>query len=297
MAALDAKIREAASLGVPEAAAAGDAVKLAVAAADYLDRKGATSGDKPVGVPALATADNSDFADALEVEIAEGGQEVEAFGVGDRIRGAIGYLGRLIGNGASDLALRAARRDLSRGVSLFLGDVFVYLRGRDVAGAQGTRDRIFKPITAALIVGAKAPRAAGEQLVVVGHSLGGVILYDILTDQKSLAEIEAAVGAPLAIDALFTVGSQPGFFADLGLYPNGRPAEGSKLKKPDCVASWMNVFDFTDVFSFRCAHIFEDVTDFGYDTVTDLLHAHGSYFLRPSFFKRMRARLKETGHA
>ena len=138
---------------------------------------------------------------------------------------------------------------------------------------------------------------ASEPLVVVGHSLGGVILYDILTDQKSLGEIEAAVGAPLAIHALFTVGSQPGFFADLGLYPGGRPAAGNKLKKPDCVSSWMNVFDFTDVFSFRCAHIFEDVRDFGYDTVTDLLHAHGAYFLRPSFFKRMRARLRETGLA
>ncbi|NMN06798.1 MULTISPECIES: hypothetical protein [unclassified Novosphingobium] len=297
MAALDAAIVEAAMLGVPEAAATGEAMAFAEASAAYLEAKGLVATDKPAGVGVLATAGNSDFAEALEAEIDAAPAGVEAFGLGDRIRDAFDHLARMVGNGASDAVLKAKRRDLSRGVSLFLGDIFVYLRGRDDASAQGTRARIFKPILTALAEAAKAPRVAGEPLVVVGHSLGGVILYDMLTDPATRTELETAIGGPIKIDALFTVGSQPGFFADLGMYPGGRPAPGTKLPMPVGVDSWMNVFDFTDVFSFKCDHIFEGVRDFGYDTVTDLLHAHSAYFLRPSFYKRMRVRLSELGLA
>lgn len=297
MASLDEAIREAARLGTPQAAASPQAIELAEVVGDYLQTKDRTrdtaATGQPDGIAALATADNSAFADALAAELKFPDTGPEAYGTGDRIRGAMGYLTRLIGNGASDLVLKAVRRDLSRSVSLFLGDIFVYLRGRDLDGAKGTRERIFKPVISALAEGAKAPRSPGEPFIVVGHSLGGVILYDILTDASARTDLEAAIGGAIEIDALFTVGSQPGFFADLGLYPGGRPAGGTKLPMPVGVESWMNVFDFTDVFSFRCAHIFEEVQDFGYDTITDLLQAHGAYFLRPSFYKRIRARLKE----
>jgi hypothetical protein len=294
MAALDAAIREATRLEIPGSAAKGDAIRLAKASAEYLGRKGISDRDAPAAVPALTVGSNAAFGDALEVELDEADANLEGFGVGDTIRGAISHLTRLIGNSASDAVLKVSRRSLSRGVSLFMGDIFVYLRGRDLMGADGTRDRIFKPIIEALIAGAKAPRSSNEPFLVVGHSLGGVILYDILTDADSVAQIQEAVGGEISIDALFTVGSQPGFFADLGLYPGGRPAAGKKLPMPNGVERWMNIFDFTDIFSFRCEHIFEGVKDFGYDTVTDLIHAHGSYFLRPSFYKRMRARLKEA---
>ena len=297
MATLDAAIRSATEIGLPDEAASDEAIEIALAIGAYLEAKGTIDRDRPVAVPALVSNDNSEFADALESEIEQAKGDIQAFGIGDQIRNAIGYLTRLVSNGASDAVLKLTRRDLSRGVSFFLGDVFVYLRGRDDPGVQGTRARIFKPIFDALVEGVKAPRPGSEPFVVVCHSLGGVILYDMLTDPTICADLEAAIGSPIRIDALFTVGSQPGFFADLGLYPGGRPTAGTKLKMPDGVAAWMNVFDFTDVFSFRCEHIFEGVRDFGYDTVTDLLHAHGSYFLRPSYYKRMRARLAELGHA
>ncbi|CAN7686651.1 hypothetical protein LJR234_005733 [Mesorhizobium amorphae] len=293
MAALDGAIRDAAEQQMPDAAAVGSAMALAQSVGAYLKQKGLIANETPLPVDALMTSDNLEFADALEHELAEPVDGKQAFGIGNAIRDALGHLGGLIGNSASDLALKAKRRDLSRGVALFLGDVFVYLRGRDDRGPDGTRRRIFKPIIDALIAGAKARSGSSEPLVVVGHSLGGVLLYDILTDEKTRATIEAETGS-ISIDALFTVGSQAGFFADLGLYPH-RPQGGAKLPLPDGVRDWMNVYDFTDVFSFRCAPMFEGVRDFGYDTVTDLMHAHSAYFLRPSFYKRMRARLKETG--
>lgn len=139
MATLDAAIRNAAELGLPEEAAGDDAIEIALASGAYLEAKGTVDQDKPVAVPALVTNNNSEFADALESEIEQVKGDIQAFGIGDRIRNAIGYLTRLVSNGASDAVLKLTRRDLSRGVSFFLGDVFVYLRGRDDPGAQGTR--------------------------------------------------------------------------------------------------------------------------------------------------------------
>lgn len=294
MAALDGAIRRAGQQNMPDAAATGDAMALARSAGTYLEQKDLIASEKPVPSDALVTSTNLEFADALGLELGAGTSDRQAFGFGDAIRDALGHLGGLIGNSASDAILKAQRRELSKTASLFLGDVFVYLRERENASGTGVRQRIFKPIIEAIIAAHKTHRGSGEPLVVVGHSLGGVLLYDILTDAGARDAIIAEAG-PIAIDALFTVGSQPGFFAGLGLYPH-RPQEGAKLPHPEGVAAWMNVFDFTDVFSFRCSPNIEGVEDFGYDTVTHLFQAHSAYFLRPSFYKRMRARLKKAGH-
>jgi len=53
----------------------------------------------------------------------------------------------------------------------------------------------------------------------------------------------------------------------------------------------MNVFDYTDVLSFRCEPFFSDVKDYGFDNVSGALQAHSAYFQRPSFYTRLRARL------
>jgi hypothetical protein len=43
--------------------------------------------------------------------------DVQAFGIGAKIRDAVNALGGWIGNGVSDAALRAKRRSLSQGVA------------------------------------------------------------------------------------------------------------------------------------------------------------------------------------
>lgn len=290
MAALDQAIVQGTRDGTPAYAAKADAVTFTKAAGAYLEAKQVFDDEDRHGSADLASCSNLDFAAALEAEVRS--DEAERYGVGNTIRNALDHLAGLVGGGLSDLALRAKRQEASRSVSLFLGDIFVYLRGRDDPGHNGTRARIFKPVIDALISGAKAPRADGEMLVVVGHSLGGVILYDILTDPTTRKAVEDGIGGPIKIDALFTVGSQPGFFADLGLYAAGRPAAGSKLPRPTGVARWMNVFDFTDIFSFLCAPMFDGVSDYGYDTVTDVRYAHSAYSRRPSFYKRMAKHLQ-----
>jgi hypothetical protein len=118
----------------------------------------------------------------------------------------------------------------------------------------------------------------------------------MLTDPVCLERLnDEAPG--FKMDAWLTVGSQPGFFADLGLYPVRTKNAAGRYDKPTCVANWLNVYDYTDVFSFLCQPFFEGVDDFGYDTAVDLIHAHSAYFKRPSFFyKRLELRLVSTVH-
>ena len=192
-----------------------------------------------------------------------------------------------IRNVSSDAVLRFIREPLSDQVALFLGDIFVYLRFRETDGANGTYNRIFEPIIADL-ASAVAAQRDGQRLIVVGHSLGGVILYDLLTNERALQAIKNTAGKDLLIEAFVTVGAQPGLFADMGLYGNTDPV---KLTRPSCVGVWMNVFDYTDVLSFQCEPFFSGVEDFAFDNVSGALQAHSAYFQRPSFYKRLQARI------
>jgi hypothetical protein len=186
-----------------------EVIRLAKAAAQYLAPN--LVDDNKKAIVALASANDAAFGTALGEELAlvgQGGQQ--AFGLVDSIKDGISALGGWIGNSTSDALLRLKRQTLSHGAALFLGDIFVYLRQRKVEGADGTRQRLFAPIIADLIKAGNAPPQPKEPLVVVGHSLGGVLLYDILTDDVSLKQITDAV-PNLRIDLLLTVGSQPGF--------------------------------------------------------------------------------------
>lgn len=278
---------EAASQNHVERAADTKLIALAKAAADYLDQK--QPDEIPKGVAALDAPNNDGFAVALESQLRVNGG-LQAYGAaGDAIKKGFSTLGGWIGTSASDALLKKHRKALSTFVGYFLGDAFVYLRQREVEGAQGAQARIFKPILDSLIKAHAAERAEGEPFVVVGHSLGGVILFDILSDPASLARLDAEAPG-LKIDLLATVGSQPGFFADLKLYAD-KPATAGKLDKPQKVTVWHNVFDYTDVFSFLAAPMFSAVEDFSYDSAVDLLAAHTAYFKKPSFYQRLRSRL------
>ena len=296
LSALEQAVRDAAASDRPRDAADPQLLELARLAADYVGPHLTDETDAPRGLAELAAGSDEGFADALDAEFeALAPADVEAYGLFGRLRDAVSGLPGLVGNGLSDMVLKRKRRSLSHAVALFLGDIFVYLRERDTAGPGGTATRLFAPILDDLIAAAAAARATREPFVVIGHSLGGVLLYDLLTDRACLARIEAEAPG-FAIDLWLTVGSQPGFFADLGLYA-GKPRTASGLlARPSPVRAWHNVYDFTDVFSFLCAPFFEDVADFGYDTRVDLIHAHSGYFKRPSFYKRLQLRLRDLGH-
>jgi pimeloyl-ACP methyl ester carboxylesterase len=91
--------------------------------------------------------------------------------------------------------------DLFRpGVALFLGDALAYVGGGE------TRRKIRTRVAASLSKALEAKRRNGDKVVLIGHSMGGVILTDLLYDPAT------AIANDIPIDALVTVGSQPSLF-------------------------------------------------------------------------------------
>ncbi|KVN78975.1 hypothetical protein [Burkholderia ubonensis] len=206
-----------------------------------------------------------------------------AFTVVSRISEAVSAVTDRVRNVASTLGFGAIRGSLSPAVGLFIGDVFVYLK-------DGEHRRSIRSEVGRSLAGAhEAARAGKGPLVVVGHSMGGVILVDMLTNPDS-----AGLPDGFKVDALLTVGSQPGLFAALDLLAPSLPP-GSARRKPDCVAHWLNVFDPIDPLAFRADMIFEGAVDLAFDSVTGIAGAHSKYFQRPQFYARSRSRLQGFG--
>ncbi len=247
-------------------------VKAFVAAVDMLD-PGAP------GDPASLAAAKDDDAFVRQLRRLSGGGAAElgimdtlvdaATSVADRVR-------NIVSKGAYDVIVEP----LNPLVAVFLGDVFRYLKDGGLRTAIRTKVRDG-------LAGAWAARKDGEKLLLVGHSLGGVILYDILSEPK-------AAGLPdgFKADALITVGSQPGFFQELGLFDHTPlPQPGAGVAGPATVNMWINTFDPIDPFGFRATPMFKNPEDFSFDSVTGLASAHTTYFVRPQFYARLRRRL------
>jgi hypothetical protein len=216
------------------------------------------------------------------------------------VRGAVGAVvggvGGVIGGAAiaaaPDAIVGAVRPVATRRAGLFFGDVFAYL---------ADREPIQEIVTGALRAADAQRTEADPRLIVVAHSMGGNIVYDLLTSVLA-GEVQAG---KFRIDAFVTVGSQVGLFKELALYTEDgtgatirRPpgdARPPKVPKPAGVGTWVNVFDPVDVLGFAAAGVFTDVSDFAFSNEASPLHAHSLYFFRPRFHQRLRVRLAEAG--
>ena len=229
------------------------------------------------------TTSDQEFVAELSKRVAPAGPAT--FGLGDDIAAAAKVVADRARNLVSSGVAPLIRDGASPLVARFLGDIFVYLYGN---GSSSSRTRIRRTISADINAASAEAKNQGGKLVVIGHSLGGVILCDILRDPRS------AMDPNIEIDLLVTVGSQPGLFQEMGLL--GTQVE-APLKAPPAgrVKSWWNVYDPVDLLSFRCAPMFENVTDFEFSSATGLIDAHTSYFKRPRFFARLRERLNQIG--
>lgn len=202
------------------------------------------------------------------------------FGIGSVVGAALASVSDRIWNAASTLGFDALRDSLSPAVARFMGDVFVYLK-------EGPERAAIRAVVREALVAAQHAKAAGDgPLILVGHSLGGVILVDMLSDP-------AAAGLDgIEVDALLTVGSQPGLFASLGVLT---AAAGAPQHKPDCIKLWMNVFDAIDPLAFRAQPLYSGVEDFVFNSVAGIMETHSKYFQRPQFYARARVRLAQAG--
>lgn len=234
----------------------------------------------------VGTASESNFVDQLEY--ATQNSEQETFGRGgivDLLKEGLSRLANAGPDALAESAGRLMRKKLNATVTRFAGDAFTYLAHRGSTQVPG-------PIVASVLEDlrkADAARSAQDnKLIVIAHSFGGEIIYDILTHFDPSIEV----------DCLITVGSQVGLFEEMKLYmasaenippdpPNGRLARPANIKR------WLNVFDTNDVLSYQLEPVMTGVADFHYDTGYSSFGAHGGYFLRPSFYKRLAKRLAQ----
>ena len=154
----------------------------------------------------LANALETNFVDQLDF-YADASKD-ESFGKGgilDSLNEGLSRLVNALPDAATSVASRLVRRQLNMTVTRFAGDAFSYLTHRGTKDAPGD---IVKIVLDALQDADRKKNPKDHKLIVIGHSFGGEIVYDILTHfDKSLE-----------VDCLVTVGSQVGLFEEMKLY-------------------------------------------------------------------------------
>lgn len=176
-------------------------------------------------------------------------------------------------------AARAVRPYLHHGVSVFIGDVFVYLSSRE----QPNNGPIVAEVKNHFERAAATKTAKDNLLIVVAHSMGGNISYDVLT----------SFAPDVDVDLLVTVGSQVGLFEELKLFKLRDAAikAPKKMRRPPNVKRWINVIDPSDPLAYALSGIFDDTIDASFESGAPVWSAHTSYFVRPLFHERLRARI------
>lgn len=190
-------------------------------------------------------------------------------------------------------ATTALRRPIDDFVPTFLGDVLTYLATRGTPERPGP---IPLRIMQELDVASEAARARSEPLVVVTHSMGGQILYDVLTAFLPARGPSRAV----RVDYWCAIASQVGLFEELKLFLASDPAysaaSGNVVPHPPAehLGGWWNVWDHADLLSFRAGGIFEGVDDGPFFAAGTLASDHNRYLANPDFYRALAARVQAS---
>jgi len=201
----------------------------------------------------------------------------------DRLREGVGELFTRARNAPQRAAtlglLGAYRRPIHENLTRFVGDVCVYLiqRERQQPGLIG--QSVVDAIRSA------ARRHPDEPLIVLTHSMGGNIVYDVLT----------TFAKEVKVDAWVSVGGQVGMFEEMKIFAasNGLLVAPQQVRglKPR-VRYWLNVYDPADILSFLVKPVFAEADeDLLFRTGESAIKAHGEYFNRPAFYEALRDRL------
>ncbi|MET9679214.1 alpha/beta fold hydrolase [Streptomyces coeruleorubidus] len=175
-------------------------------------------------------------------------------------RGVRSLVLRVAGSAASRAAVRR-RRALTEAAHPAAGDILRYL-SRGEAVRTDLRD---------LVAGLEPP------VVLVGHSLGGIIALDTL------------ISAPLPqVRLLVTAGSQGPF-----LYESGSlPCLEHPAPLPPHVPGWLNLYDPRDLLSYLGAGLFPGrVTDVRVDSRQPFPASHSAYWTNPEVYRHIVDRL------
>jgi hypothetical protein len=178
--------------------------------------------------------------------------------------------------------LKQFRDGVSRKGLRFLGDVFVYLHhGRTAAS------NIYQRVQKGLLSLNTTPGKEGkrEPFVLVTHSFGSEIVYDLLTS----GDLD-----DLTIDLWVTAGAQTSLFAEMQLFsgmelPLPADTRNYVLGRPANVRKWINFYDAADVLSYLHEPVFgkDAVKDIQVRAQANLSNAHGHYFADPEFYRQI----------
>lgn len=177
-------------------------------------------------------------------------------------RGIGSWLGKKVANFAARRATSAfaARRNrLTVGSLPFIGDVLYYQK----------RGGPIRKVVAEAISRAPAP------VVALGHSLGGIVLVDLLSGPD-----------PPKVERLVTVGSQsPLLYAIDSLDRMRRLAAGPE---PLPFTPWLNIYDRSDFLSFVAREVFagvRDISDREISSGVPFPASHSAYFHQRETFE------------
>lgn len=183
------------------------------------------------------------------------------------------------------------RNPLNRFVSRFLGDVFTYLHRRGNSAKPGPIPKTVMEQLAACRENQKERN--GEALVVLSHSMGGQLVYDMVTHfLPNTPEMEN-----VRIDFWCASASQVGFFEELKLFLESSPEYGADtgalVPYPDKkhLGYWWNVWDHNDFVSYSVKGVVDGVDDQFYNTGMDIVQAHVGYLVLPSFYRLFAAKI------
>lgn len=198
-----------------------------------------------------------------------------------------GWKGLIPSFDGNAFAAERAREMMAGYLAQFVGDALMFFSRRDKSHA------VRRAIGSEIIAAAHAAKEKAEPLVLIGYSMGGGILHELLTDPTEVAQIEKELGSPLSVDLFLSVGTQIGLFAELNQF--AKPSGGNLLSVP--VTHYWNVFDYNDTLAFLCEPLLPGVVDFEVNTAAGVINAHGAYFDSALFFRRLRRRLIDAGLA
>jgi hypothetical protein len=160
---------------------------------------------------------------------------------------------------------KGRRQGLMGDISPGVGDILLYQR-RGTAILDAIESKI-------------AQLAQRGPVAVLGHSLGGVMLVDLLSRPRQ---------NPLPVSLLITVGSQAPMFLKCDALDTMRLNQPLPAGAP--YTPWLNVFDRNDFLSFCAGRTFGAVTgieDFEISSGVPFPDSHGAYFRDRALYKKI----------
>ncbi|AFZ07067.1 hypothetical protein Osc7112_2653 [Oscillatoria nigro-viridis PCC 7112] len=218
------------------------------------------------------------------------------------------------------------RKPLNESVTLFLGDVFFYLAKRGTADHPG---KISYQLLNTLEKAHKDKIAKGEKLIVFSHSMGGQIVYDIvsyfLPQMSQLPQYTTHKYKDIYIDFWCAAASQVGLFKEMKVFKQdddgqsassnqefleldlgvevleleatkvGAEHSSEKVEFPsDHLNILWNLWDDSDYLSFTAEPLIKEVLDDLYDSGKSPVSSHTNHFDDPEFYKEFALLIREA---